>query len=260
MKQLGWILPAFAGIALNVSAATNYAARVISYHPGTDHADGFTNTAAVLGEPSRLNPFDDATEPFNPAYGKDQVLSIGEGGQVTIKFRRPVFNVLRRPFGLDFIIFGNSGFIVTNEFDPETFGWIGTPATDGSLFGHNSGVTRVSVSADGRRFFTLDPELAPEVDVLFPTDGAGSFTLPVNPEVGPDDFAGATHEIIREWYAGSGGGAGFNVAWARSKKGRKFPLRFIRFVRVEVLQGRVEVDGFAATARTRRSRQRADQP
>ena len=256
MKQLGWILPALAGIVINVSGATNHAARVISYHPGTNHADGFTNSAAVLGEPSRVNPFDDATEPFNPPYGRDQVLSIGKGGHVTIKFRRPVFNALRRPFGLDFIVFGNSGFIITNEFDLETFDWIGTPATDGSLFGHNTGVTRVSVSANGRRFFALDPEQAPAIDVLFPTDGQGSFRIPVNPELTQEDFAGAAREDIRHLYDSSAGGAGFNIAWARTKNGRRFPLRFIRFVRVEVLQGKAEIDGFAATARTARNRQR----
>ncbi len=252
MKELSILLLAAASLVLNAGAATNYAALVISYEPGLDAAAGYTHTNAVLGEPSRVNPYADAVESFNPPYGTNQVLSIGAGGSVTIKFRRPIYDTVRKPFGSDFIIFGNAGFIVTNDFDLESFQWVGTPATDGSMFGQNSGATRVSVSADGKHFFELKPEKTPLVDALYPTDGQGAFDLPVNPELTAADFAGATTEDIRALYAGSGGGSSYNIRWARNKHGKPVRLAFIRFVRVQVIEGKAEIDGFSAVRRHRR--------
>jgi len=253
MKKISLFVLALASLVINSHAAkTNFAARVVSYNPGVGFADGYTNTSAVLGEPSRINPFSDAVEPFNPPYGKEQVLSIGEGGSLTVQFDKPVHNVPSKAFKLDFIIFGNSGFIITNDFDPNTYEWIGTPATDGSLFGANPGVTRVSVRKDGKKWFTLDPLLAPSLDVLFPPDGSGDFRIPVNPELTAADFAGATVDDIRALYQGSGGGAGYNIAWARNEQGKKVQLPVIRFVRIEVLSGKVEIDGLVAAKRNNR--------
>jgi hypothetical protein len=206
----------------------------------------------VLGEPSRVNPFGEATDPFNPPYGRDQVLSIGEGGSLTVRFDRPIFNTPRKPGRLDFIIYGNSGFIITNDFDPITFQWIGTPATDGSLFGANPGVTRVSVSMDGMNFLVLNTNRAPVVDGLFPTDGNGEFDLPVSPALTSEDFAGTTLDDIRALYTRSAGGTAYHINWARTRNGHPFSLPWIRFVRVEVLSGKAEIDAFSAVARTSR--------
>ena len=245
MKKISLFALALASLVINSSAAkTNFAAQVISYHPGTGAAAGFTNTSAVLGEPSRVNPFGDAVEPFNPPYRPVQLLSIGAGGFVTIKFDKPVEDKSKNPFGLDFILFGNTGFIVTNDFDPITYESIGTPATDGSTFGNSTGATRVSVSKDGEKWYVLDPALAPVADGLFPTDGAGDFRVPTQPGLTAAHFAGATVEDIREFYASSGGGTGYDIAWARKANGKKADLSSIRYVRVEVLSGRAELDGF----------------
>lgn len=245
MKKISLFALALASLVINSHAAkTNFAAKVISYDPGTGAAAGFTNTSTVLGEPSRVNPFADAVEPFNPPYGKEQVLSIGEGGSVTIQFDKPVDDKKKNPFGLDFILFGNTGFIITNEFDLTTFNWVGEPATDGGTFGNNTGVTRVSVSKDGKTFYVLAPTLAPVADSLFPTDGAGDFRIPVHPGLTAAHFAGATVDDIRALYDGAGGGTGYDLAWARKSNGKKADLSSIRYVRVEVLSGKAELDAF----------------
>jgi hypothetical protein len=229
-------------------------ASVISYDPGTGYALRYTNVDAVSGEPSRINPFGEPTDPFNPAYGTNQILSIGAGGSVTVQFQQPVLNHPNNIFGLDFTIFGNSGFIITNDFDPVTFEWIGTPATDGSLFGHNIGSTRVLVSRDGRTFYELDPSRAPTVDLLFPTDGVGEFGTPVDPTLRQEDFAGLTLEQIRALYNGSAGGASYDIAWARDAQGNAVFLPEINFIRVEVVTGKAEIDGFVAVTRQSRAR------
>lgn len=248
MKQLGILLLASASLAASSFAATNYAAHVVSYNPGEGFAANFTNASAALGEPSRVAPFGEAIDPFNPPYGTSQIVSIGAGGSITIKFDKPIFDLPHKPFGLDFIIFGNSGFIVTNDFD-ENFNYIGTPATDGSMFAQNPGVSRVSVSSDGKKFFTLDAETSPTVDTLFPTDSSGRFDLPVDPSIAQEDFAGATLDDMRSLYNGSAGGAAFNIRSARDARGRRVHLPWIRYVRVEVIEGKAEIDAFAAVAR-----------
>ncbi len=244
MKKL--IVLALASVVLVSNASAQYATSVVSYNPGIGSSPGFTNTSAVLGEPSRINPFGEQTDVFDPPYGKSQILSIGEGGSLTVQFAKPILNQPHNRFGIDFIIFGNSGFIITNDFDFNTFNWVGTPATDGSLFAQNDGVTRVSVSPDGTNFFQLDPAIAPTVDSLCPTDASGDFHTPADPTLTQADFAGLTLDQIRSLYYGSAGGAGYDIAWARDGSGRPVRLGSISFVRIDVLAGKSEVDGLSA--------------
>jgi hypothetical protein len=181
-------------------------------------------------------------DPFNPPYLKEQLVSIGSGGSLTLGFSSPILNLSdhSHPFGLDFIIYGNAGFVITNG------NFTGGGITDGSLFGGNSGTTRVSVSPDNQSYFTLDPARAPVVDALFPTDGSGSFDLPVDPRRTASDFAGAGLDGIRALYAGAAGGAGYDLAWAQDLNGQSVILPEVRFIRIEVLSGAAEIDGISA--------------
>ena len=235
------------GVGVPSATAAGFADAVIGYNPGAGFATefgtglGFTNVAAVLGEPSRLNPgpFGGPTDPFNPPFLRDQLLSIGAAGSLTVRFDTPILNLPGNPFGLDFIIFGNSGFIITNA------NFSGGGITDGMLFGANSGQTRVSVSADNVTYFPLSPSLAPTVDGYFPVDGSGDFLSPVNPAIRGSEFSGRDLSGIRSLYAGSGGGAGFDLSWALDANGRNADLASVSFVRVEVLGGASEIDAFA---------------
>src|SRR5262245_1135048 len=135
----------FAGLALAsvfpvLTHATDFAESVIAYNPGTGFATdfstgaGYQNALAALGEPSRVTPgqFGGPVDPFNPPYLKEQLLSIGTGGSATFAFGTPILNNASNPFGIDFIIFGNSGFVITNG------DFTGGGITDGSLFGANA--------------------------------------------------------------------------------------------------------------------------
>ena len=205
MKKILFVSLALAGWILNAHAADGYANSVVSYNPGVGYDPGYTNAVAALGEPARVTPgaYGGPVDPFDPPYLPSQLVSIGEGGSLTVKFKTPILNHPHNPFGVDFIIFGNSFFVVTNDFDFTTFQWVGTPATDGSMFANNPGANRVSVSRDGKIFYVLNPALAPVVDGLFPTDGRGNFHKPVNPIFTQDDFSGLTLDDIRFLYNGS---------------------------------------------------------
>ena len=237
-------------VTLNTAFADdNFGKSVVSYSPGTGFAAGYTNPATALGAPSQINPYTEAVDPFNPPYGTGQIVSLGAGGALIIKFDDSVHNRSRNPFGIDFIIFGNSGFIITNEYDLVNYDWIGTPATDGSLFANNTGATRVSVSRDGKKFYELNP--AATADGLFPTAGAGDPAVPVNPTLTAADFAGATLADMSAIYHGSAGGTGYDISTARDEKGRRVSISSIKYVRIEVLSGKAEIDALSAVRRSK---------
>ncbi|MBI4659164.1 MAG: hypothetical protein HY735_10005 [Verrucomicrobia bacterium] len=227
--------------------AAGFADAVVSYSPGTGFATefgsglGFTNVAAVLGEPSKIIPgqFGGPVDPFNPPYLRDQVLSIGAGGSLTVRFDTPILNFPGNPFGLDFIVFGNAGFVITNG------NFSGGGITDGSLFGANSESARVLVSADNVTYFQLSPSLTPTVDSYFPTDGSGDISKPVNPALRASDFAGRDLTGIRSLYAGSAGGTGFDISWAQDGNGRNANLSSVSYVRFDLLGGAAEIDAIA---------------
>jgi hypothetical protein len=245
MKKSLFVALALAGVLfVPIITRAQFANGVISYNSGTGFVAGFTNPATALGAPSQVTPgdFGGPVDPFNPPFLSSQVVSLGAGGSLTLQLDRPIQNNPSNPFGIDFILFGNTGFQITNDFDPGTFTFVGTPATDGSLFGNNTGSTRVEVSADGVNWFTLDPSHAPTVDGLFPTVGSGNPLIPVDPALNSDNFSGQTLAGIESLYGGSAGGTGFSLAWAQDNFGNSTNLAFADFVRIDVISGTSEID------------------
>src|SRR5262245_44936227 len=100
-------------------ASAQFADAVVSYTSGTGFQPGYNTPTSALGEPSRITPgtFGGPVDPFNSAYLSSQLVSLGIGGSLTVQFNSPILNNPANPFGLDFNIFGNAGFIVTNAMD-----------------------------------------------------------------------------------------------------------------------------------------------
>jgi hypothetical protein len=234
MSKLRLFVLALASLFVVSKTHAGFADAVIAYDLGSGFASGFTNASTVLGSPAiNLNP-------FSPAFRNTQLLSVGAGGYLTVQFSTPILNDAANPYGLDFSIFGNTGFVITNG------NFSGGGITDGSLFGNNPGSTRISVSADNITYYQLNPSLAPVVDGLFPTDGSGNFNLPVSPMLSGSDFAGQGLSGIRSLYNGSAGGMGYDIGWAQDQFGDSIFLPSVNFVRVDVLSGKSEIDAFAA--------------
>ena len=237
MNKIHLLLPAVAGVlAVSSPACAQYATSVISYSPGIGFAPGFTNSSAALGAPASGG----SVTPFAPPSSKSQIVSIGTNGSITLRLGTPVVNNPSNPFGIDFIIFGNSFFSITNG------NFSGGGITSGALGGNNTGATRVDVSADGVHWFTLNPSLAPTVDGLFPTDGFGDPHIAVNPALTTNAFAGLSLSGIRTLYNGSAGGTGFDLAWSQDTNGNSVNLPIARYLRVSVLSGKSEVDAVSA--------------
>jgi hypothetical protein len=239
--RFGSLAAACAVAFVTQETRAQFATSVISYNAGTGAAAGYNDATTALGMPSTFTndpTFPGPVDPYDPPYLTSQIVSIGAGGSLTVQFASPIRNDAGNAFGMDFIVYGNSGFI--SDFN--------TGISSGDLFGASTpGSARVSVSADNVNYFTLDTSLAPVVDAYFPTDGSGTFGVPVNPALAnAAAFNGMTMEQIRSQYAGSAGGTGFDLAWARDGSGNAVALDSINFVRVEVLNGKAEIDGLAA--------------
>jgi hypothetical protein len=239
--------PALVGISLISTAVAGFHAdAVVQYDTGSGSTPGYDDPTTALGSPSVQTVDPDPVfggtfpvDPFGPPYLANQIVSIGEGGSLTVQFNTPILNNAANLFGIDFIIFGNSGFVITNG------DFTGSGITDGSLFSANDGTTRVSVSADNVTYHQLNPSFAPTVDGLFPTHGSGNFDVPVDPSLTGNDFAGLGLTGIRSLYGGSGGGAGFDLSWAVDEFDQPVSLDSVSYVRVEVLTGVSEIDGFS---------------
>jgi PEP-CTERM motif len=248
LKKMLAVLTSSSIVSFATAHAATYADSIVAYSQGTGFATefgsglGYTNATAALGEPSRVTPgqFGGPVDPFNPPYQRDQLLSIGTGGSLTVGFSSPILNNPANPFGLDLNIFGNTGFAITNG------NYTGGGITDGSFLSGNSSTARIFVSADNLTYYQLDPARAPTLGGLFPTDGSGNFALPVDPKLSSANFAGLDLAEIKSLYNGSGGGTGFDISWALDGNGHSVALADVRFIRIDVLSGSVEVDGFAA--------------
>ena len=217
-----------------------FADGIVEFDDGIGGASGFDDASTVLGTPERFTGegiFPSVVSPFSPAFGLDELVSIGDGGFITVQFNTPVTDDANNPFGIDLLVFGNAGFIDSSFPN----------GVVGGLFGNDGGT--VQVSSDGINFVEV-PNVA--ADGMFPTFGyldAGpyddspgnvlsDFTRPVDPSLTIDDFMGLSHAEVVDLYAGSGGGAGIDLATVG--------LSEISFVRVSYSGSEnIEIEAFS---------------
>ncbi len=215
---------------------------VIGYDQGIGPVIGYTDPATALGAPERFTGerfFPGAVTPFFPAFMPNEVVSIGAGGQLTLKFNTPVTDDQNNLYGIDLLVFGNSGFVDSQSGEGMVTGMIGP----------EGGV--IEISADGINWHTVDDI---EADGLFPTMGYSDvpaygdqpgrsptvLTRPVDPGLTVTDFLGLNADEVRDLYRGSGGGAGIDLA--------KVGLSAISYVRISVADDALMVPEIDAVA------------
>lgn len=227
-----------------LAQSSPFAAAVVQYTAGTGAASGFTNPSAALGAPERFTGeglIPGCVTPFQPAFRPDEIVSIGVGGSLTVRFAQDVTDDPRNPFGIDLLVFGNAFF---------TDGGAGS----GVVAGLAAEGGRILVSADGLAWSEVR---GVDADGLFPTLGfldAGPYAVtpgqvpsdflrPVDPTKSFSALAGLDFAGLLSAYDGSGGGAGIDLAWVG--------LDAIRYVRIDgpVVSGlSPEIDAFADVA------------
>lgn len=209
-------------------ALASAGAAVVSYSPGTTANPFYSDPATALGLPERFTGegvFPSVVSPFSPAFGENELVSIGEGGQLTLQLARPARNRASNLFGADLILFGSGGFIDGSY--PS-----GVTLPNAAIFGNDA--LEVWVSADGSHFEPLGAFR----DARFPTLGyldsgpydaapgvrAANVFQPVDPALAPSDFASKSLGDISGLYAGSAGGTPIDIGPSGLSE-----VRFVRF-------------------------------
>lgn len=252
---------------------SDYASQVVEYVPGDgigfDFISGepFDNPMVALGPPTvdtTGDGFDIPLEqqvplvPPNSAFRAFEIVSIGIGGHLTLMFDGPVENDQCNPYGVDFIVFGNS-FQVSSGGQ----GWLNGDPNDtilgGALF---SEPALVSVSEDGKNWFTFvdgpfADDFAPTLGRIYDPENADHSVFPLNewwaqptdptkpldPAVvaSASNLAGNTVAEAAVLYSGSAGGTGFDIG--------ELGLDWIQYVRIEQSGSSIpEIDAVADVA------------
>ena len=226
--------------------ASPYATTVINYQAGSNAASGYLNPYAALGEPSRVTdrdgpeaevqPESDVTV-FYPSWSRDELVSIGAGGELVVSFDHAVMDNPTNSYGIDFIIFGNAFFIDQEPSAGIAVGLYADPA-------------KIAVSQDNQNWYDIPGIMA---DDLFPTQGYintssadGSshdgtiptdFTKPVDPGI---DWNGKSYAEILALYDGSGGGTGVDI----SVTGLEW-IQYVKIYQNNTDSWSAEIDGMA---------------
>ncbi|MGJ8637608.1 MAG: hypothetical protein ACSHX5_12255 [Phycisphaerales bacterium] len=203
-----------------------FATSVLSYDSGSNAVAGYTDASTALGSAERFTGegvFPSGVTPFNPAFGTDEIVSIGAGGHLSLGFDRAITNSASHVFGVDLIIFSNAGFSDTTwtDADPNNDG-TGFTGANPFIFG-GGGAATVQVSADGINWITATTttlDLFPTLGYSDFTDATpftpgsveSDFTLALDPTLTAADMANMSFDDIRDFYNGSGGGVGIDIA------------------------------------------------
>jgi hypothetical protein len=196
--------------------AAQFAFGIVSYDPGATPTGGFTTPSAALGAPERLTgegSFPAVVSPFSPPFLSNEIVSVGEGGQITLRLSH---YALPQPSGPEIGVFENIGLIDTSFPN----GVAGSPAM---AFGIDRAI--VDVSADGTHWVSLG-----SVTFDVPTNSYTDLDDPFSSVAGSvpsdlqqpftgnlDSFSGlrysdATGPDMLELLAGSGGGNWLDIS------------------------------------------------
>jgi hypothetical protein len=204
-------------IFVATQAMAQYAAAVVSYNAGATATNGFTLPAAAIGSPERLTgegSFPGVVSPFNPPYLSSEIVSVGEGGHITLRLSHYAVPLATGP---EIGVFSNVGLI--DVAFPN--GQAGTPA---ATFGPPESAL-VDVSADGTNWVSLG-----NITFDAPANGYTDLTDPFSAVAGntPSDFQlpftgnlnsfsslpyfDANGPDMLELFAGSGGGKWLDIS------------------------------------------------
>lgn len=255
--------------------SNDFAVEVVEYFEGDNVGNDFisgepyNDANNVLGRPTLETTGDgwfipvDENVPVVPVYSSFrafEVVTVGNGGYLTLKFNHRVADDENNPYGIDFIVFGDTAQMTGGG----QFWENGNPedvTVEGSVFAE-PGLVAVSQNGKDWYYFTTGPyadDFAPTASYEWDEvndEWAEELepTRPVDPNLTAADMDGLTVAEMIRVYNGSSGGTGFDLRWlgpndyaalaVEPNSGRKW----IQYVRIEDDPGSsatTEVDAIA---------------
>lgn len=243
--------------------ASNFATSLIDHSESLNGSGWYNDPEDILGKPSLWSPVWGSSDLdhlsiVEPAWGDGYITTFDEGDWAIVNFDAPVYDDPKNPWGLDFIVYGNTMFWGSG------YVYDTTDHTSYTLTGAvNEEPVVISVSQNGSDWYTFNTVYG---DTLFPTNpwvwdpdlyvstGNGwtssenDYTLPVNPNLTLDDFDDISSYEAMLLYAGSAGGTGFDLADISAYYG--IDLDWIQYIKVEGTSSYSggEIDAFADVA------------
>lgn len=248
--------------------ASDFAAEVVSYI-GPFGSSPYDNPNSVLGKPTTF--VKDGSKTFAcsmvyPAWntapdGNKLIVTLGIDANIVVGFDHKVADDPGNPYGIDFIVFGNSIFESTGWVEPNTNMDELSLRSPTSIF--DEWVT-VSVAQDPNGpWYTFTN--GPYADDMFPTNAFAwnsdsnnwgedlNWLKPVDPNLSVSDFDGLSVAEAIALYNGSAGGTGFDLKWLDPNDYEALAIdpdtgqRWIKYIKVTSDESG-EVDGFADVA------------
>lgn len=211
--------------------ATPFASSVISFSQGIGADPGYDNPYVVLGAPPEADSYDWPVSITSAPWEPSDVVSLGNGGSITIAFDHKVLNnPVEVEYGIDLLVFGNSFFATDGE-------------TDGRIIGTYFEPAKIEVSQNGIDFYEIADVFA---DALYPyTASAGNFihATPLGIE-----YMDRQPADVEADYMGGCGGAQVDISNTIDSLGNSVFLDWIIYVRVTDIAGdstTADVVGFA---------------
>jgi hypothetical protein len=216
-----------------------YPTYAFGFEDGTDRRPTYLTT----GDPNIGENVDMPVVPVYGAFRWWEIVAIGNGGRLILKFNHHVTDDKNNPYGIDFIIFGNAQQSKTNNFEWKP--WSDpNQVTVGSTTYYERGI--VSVSQDGQTWHTFTN--GPYADDFAPTAGYKwdyanhcwgeelDPTRPVNPSLTTAGMNGKTVAQMIDLYDGAAGGTGFdlkNLADYNSLASDETGCKWIQYVKID---------------------------
>jgi hypothetical protein len=207
----------------------DFACEAVSYSAGTG-AGYWHFPGTALGAVSADTDYYGVKRPVLPVFPQwlpTEVVTVGVGGELILKFNHKVCDDRNNPYGYDFIVFGNTLFSI----DGSSYYNYGDPYSCVLRSGQvREEKGRVSVSQDGVVWFCFEDgpyadSFAPTLGRVFDPNGAAYYsgwenlwwgdqtdaTLPLDPNVRAIDFAGRSLAELCLAYGRSAGGTAFDL-------------------------------------------------
>ena len=259
MGMAGWA-------SADPNAPSDFATEVISYTQGTGVPVDSLNMQPIndpnqaVGAPTVDTTGDGWDIPLGdpvpvvtvyPAFRSFELVSVGNDGELILKFDHPVTDDPDNLYGVDLIVFGNAQQLIGGGGAWHNGNPNDTSVTSGILV--EPGIVSVAQDPNGPWYTFSDgpsaDDFAPTLGRLYVDDpndadpNLGTWNLwwgdptdptkPLDPNLTAADFSGMTVAEMAVAYQGSAGGTGFDIG--------ELGLSWIQYVRIE------DVDGSSAT-------------